>query len=76
MTFSVYCGILLDTPTPTYMRPINKQFIYTAYSKNYAWATAVRATSQKQARVLGYKQAKQVFGNHAPIHRDTVEEVK
>jgi len=56
------------------MRSNLKWFVYTAYSKNYSWSTTVRATSIKTARQQGYREAKQVFGNHAPIRSDKVEE--
>lgn len=56
------------------MRSNLKWFVYTAYSKNYSWSTTVRATSIKTARQQGYREARQVFGNHAPIRSDKVEE--
>lgn len=51
-----------------------RQWVYTAYSQYYNWSTMVVANTVQEARKLGYREAKQVFGNHAPIHRDEVKE--
>ena len=56
------------------MRNQRKSYVYTAYSMNYKYSTVVYATSVKQARQYGYLEAKKVMGNHARIHRDTVDE--
>jgi hypothetical protein len=48
--------------------------MYTAYSKHYSWSTMVVARTIQEARGAGYREAKMVFGNHAPIHRDEVKE--
>jgi len=52
-----------------------RQFVYTAHSKYYTWSTIVVARTIQEARRDGYYEAKRVFGNHAPIHRDEVKEV-
>lgn len=51
-----------------------RQWLYTAYSKHYSWATIVVARTIQEARGAGYREAKTIFGNHAPIHRDEVKE--
>lgn len=51
-----------------------RQWMYTAHSKNYSWSVVVVANTIQEARMKGYREAKQVFGNHAPIHRDEVKE--
>ena len=56
------------------MRNQRKCYVYTAYSMHYKYSTVVYATSVKQARQYGYYEAKKVMGNHARIHRDTVDE--
>jgi ribosomal protein L15E len=49
-----------------------RQWIYTAKTMHYSWQTVVKATTIQQARVLGYKEALGVMGNHARIHTDDV----
>jgi len=51
-----------------------RQWVYIAYSKHYNWSTIVTARTIQEARVAGHREAKMVFGNHAPIHRDEVKE--
>lgn len=53
-----------------------RQFVYTAYSQHYNWSTVVRAKTVQEARRAGFREASQVFGNHARIHRDNVQEMK
>jgi len=52
-----------------------RQWVYTAYSAHYQWETIVNATTIQQARVAGYREAKQIMGNHASITRDEVREL-
>lgn len=52
-----------------------RQWVYTAYSMHYNWSVVVLANTIQEARVKGSREAKQVFGNHAVIHRDTVIEL-
>ena len=56
------------------MRNQRKCYVYTAYSMHYKYSTVVYAMSVKQARQYGLQEAKMVMGNHARIHRDTVDE--
>lgn len=51
-----------------------RQWMYTAYGAHYQWSTMVTARTIQEARRFGYRDAKQVFGNHAHIHRDEVKE--
>lgn len=50
-----------------------KQWQYTAWSMHYQWSTIVVASSVKEARRLGFKEATAVFGGHARVHRDDVQ---
>jgi hypothetical protein len=49
-----------------------RTWVYTAHSMHYNWQTVVRASTAQQARALGLREAKQIFGNHARIVRDEV----
>lgn len=49
-----------------------KQWTYTCHTMNYVWSTIVVANSVKEARALGYRQAKQVIGKCGRIHKDEV----
>ena len=51
-----------------------RQWLYTAYSNHYSWCTVIVARTVQEARAAGYREAKMVFGNHAPIHRDQIKE--
>jgi hypothetical protein len=39
---------------------------------HYSWQTIVKATTIQKARAIGYREAKQVMGNHARIHSDDI----
>jgi hypothetical protein len=49
-----------------------RQWIYTASTMHYSWQTIVKATTIQKARAIGYREAKQVMGNHARIHSDDI----
>ena len=49
-----------------------RQWVYTATTMHYSWQTIVAATTIQKARLLGYREALAVMGNHARIHTDTV----
>jgi hypothetical protein len=49
------------------------EYLYTAWSKNYKWSGTFIANSVKDARALGRREITKVFGNHAPVHGDSVE---
>ena len=49
-----------------------KQWQYTAWSMHYQWSTVVVANSIKEARRLGFKEARMIFGNQARVHKDEV----
>jgi hypothetical protein len=49
-----------------------RQWIYTANTMHYSWQTIVKATTIQKARAIGYREAKQVMGNHARIHSDDI----
>ncbi len=53
-----------------------RQWQYTAHSQHYSWSTIVVANTIQEARRAGYYEAKKVFGNHAPIHRDNISEFR
>lgn len=50
-----------------------RDWTYTCWSKHYVWSTLVTASSKREARVAGLREARRVMGNHAPIHKDQVE---
>ena len=58
------------------MRPQRNTYVYTAFCHNYKYSTIVYATSVKQARVYGYREALAVMGRCAVIRRDLVEQQK
>lgn len=55
------------------MRPQRNTYVYTAFCNNYKYSTIVYATSVKQARQYGYREALAVMGKCAVIRRDLVE---
>lgn len=58
------------------MRFQRKSYVYTCFTTQYKYSTVVYATSVKQARIYGLREAKQVMGRCAVIRRDVVEEQK
>lgn len=58
------------------MRPQRKSYVYTAFAQNYKYSTVVHASSVKQARIYGFRDAKMVMGKCAVIRRDHIEELK
>ena len=58
------------------MRPQRNTYVYTAFTQNYKYSTIVYATSVKQARAYGYREALAVMGRCAVIRRDLVEQQK
>jgi len=52
-----------------------QQWVYTAYAMHYQYETIVKATTIQQARVVGYREAKAVMGNHASIVRDQIKKL-
>lgn len=58
------------------MRPQRNTYVYTAFTANYKYSTVVYATSVKQARAYGYREALAVMGRCAVIRRDLVEQQK
>lgn len=58
------------------MRPQRNTYVYTAFTQNYKYSTIVHATSVKQARAYGYREALAVMGRCAVIRRDLVEQQK
>jgi len=58
------------------MRAQRNTYVYTAFTQNYKYSTVVYATSVKQARQYGYREALAVMGKCAVIRRDLVEPQK
>jgi len=58
------------------MRPQRNTYVYTAFCNHYKYSTIVYATSVKQARQYGYREALMVMGKSAVIRRDLVEQQK
>jgi len=58
------------------MRSQRNTYVYTAFCRNYKYSTVVYATSIKQARQYGYREALAVMGKSAVIRRDLVEPQK
>jgi hypothetical protein len=52
-----------------------RQWIYTAHSQHYNWSMVVVARTVQEARRIGYHEAQRVFGNHARVHRDNIQEM-
>lgn len=49
-------------------------YVYKAMSRHYKYSTIVYAFNVSEARKLGLRQAKLIYGNHEPILRDVVTE--
>jgi len=58
------------------MRSQRNTYVYTCFTKHYKYSTVVYATSIKQARQYGYREALMVMGKSAVIRRDLVEPQK